>query len=173
MWAKVQHAYTRNMQAHKQILYTLAPSSPLLVPLWLIDVPTCCCRTKSMRLVYSIWLSTIFHRRHIKMGHIVYSWPVMYNNKKYTLWQMVYGSIVSFDLFDIYLEGIFLWKKKKPQSEPRSEKHLVCQHNFELNPGPSQLTSCAKTSRRINAFTFMTNLLSFLFVRQFSFYTFL
>lgn len=42
----------------------------------------------------------------------------MYNNKKYTLWQMVYGSIVSFDLFNIYLEGIFLWKKKTHSQSP-------------------------------------------------------
>lgn len=51
---------------HTQLMYTCPASNPLLVHLWLIDVPTCSRWTKYTRLVY-----VALHHRHITVGHKV------------------------------------------------------------------------------------------------------
>lgn len=69
----------RNTQTN---IYTLPPPGPLLVLLWLIDVPTCYC--KSIRLVDMALLYTMCCNSRIEMGHhTVCSLPIMYKNRIY------------------------------------------------------------------------------------------
>lgn len=109
MCAKVEHAHTRNTHtqyhASKQILYTLPPPGPLLVPLWLIDAPTCCCGTKTIRLVDHVLPQTYLNgtSRCLLLGNYIQEYEI-YTIKYWLRNVKLMGSI---NLFDMYLEGAF------------------------------------------------------------------